>query len=127
GKSTIQQALVMNELAEDCSTQAAASPALWRQRAQLQGLLERQADAAKSQAKAKALPLRTAADHYWLASDHITGGRLRDALPMLQQATQREPANFWAWFVLGNCCDRLGMDARAEASYATCVALKPDF
>jgi tetratricopeptide (TPR) repeat protein len=29
--------------------------------------------------------------------------------------------------VLGNCYDRLGQDARAEACYGTCVALMPDF
>lgn len=127
GKAAFQQALAMNELAEHCSSDAASSSGLWRQRAQLQALVGQEAHAAKSQERVMALPLRTAADHYWLASDHIAAGQLRVALPLLQKATQLEPSNFWAWFVFGNCCDRLGMDARAEACYATCVALKPDF
>lgn len=127
GQGVFQQALTMNERAADCSPRAATSPGLWQQRARLQGLLGRKGDEAKSKQRSKQLLVRSAADHYWLASDHVTAGRLRAALPLLQKATQLEPANFWAWFVLGNCCDRLGMDARAEACYATCIALNPDF
>src|SRR5207249_3148378 len=112
-----QLALAMNERAAQCSSEAISTPALWHQRAKLQALLGHATDATKSLELAKELPLRTAADHYWLASDQIAAGRLRDALPMLQKATHLEPSNFWAWFVLGNCCDRLGMDARAEACY----------
>src|SRR4029077_20626246 len=41
--------------------------------------------------------------------------------------TFRAPQDFWAWFVLANCYDRLSNDAEAKACYGTCVALKPDF
>jgi tetratricopeptide (TPR) repeat protein len=57
----------------------------------------------------------------------VSAGRLGEALPLLQDATTQAPQNFWAWFVLGNCYDRLGNDAEAKACYGTCVALKPDF
>ncbi len=125
--SAFQQAFVMNERAELCSSAVAHSPALWHQRAKLHALLGQNTDAMKSQERAKASPLKTAADHYWAGSDLITVGQYRDALPMLQKAIHLEPSNFWAWFVLGNCCDRLALDTRAEACYATCIALKPDF
>ena len=124
GRVALEQALVMNARAADLS---ANSPALWQQRGRLQTLLGQQTLAKQSQERAKALPLLTAADHYWLASDHLAAGGLRDALPLLQKATHMEPANFWGWFVLGNCYDRLGMDARAEACYGACIALRPDF
>ncbi len=123
----LAKALVLNERAGDASSQAASSPALWRQREILCGLLGRESAARTCRAKADTLPVRTAADHYWLASEHVAAGRLREALPLLQQATRLEPANFWAWFVLANCFERLALDARAEACYATCIALQPSF
>ncbi len=121
----LESALLMNERAESCSPRAAASPALWRQRGDLNASLGRDAEASSCREKSKTLPLVTAADHYWLASDYVAGGRLREALPLLLKATRLEPANFWAWFVLANCYERLGMDSKAEFSYGTCVALRP--
>jgi eukaryotic-like serine/threonine-protein kinase len=126
-KTALETALRMNERAAGCSPAVAASPALWRQRAALGAALGRLDDARDSHARANALPLRTAEDHYWSASDHLAAGELRTALPLLQQATQLEPQNFWAWFVLANCYERLGNESRAEASYAACIALWPRF
>ena len=77
--------------------------------------------------KAQELPFGSARDLYWQASDYILQGRVRKALPILQEAVQLEPTNFWAWFVLGNCFDRLQQDMRAEACYDTCIALWPEF
>jgi eukaryotic-like serine/threonine-protein kinase len=127
GDVLLEKALVMNERAADCSANVAASPALWRQRDDLNAALGREAKAAECRARAEALPLRTAADHYWLASDHIAAGRLREALLLLQKAALDEPQNFWASFVLANCYERLAQDARAEARYGICIALKPSF
>jgi serine/threonine protein kinase/tetratricopeptide (TPR) repeat protein len=126
-RGTLEQALQMLVRAEACSKQAAESPGLWTQRADLQATLGRHGDAKASRARAAALPLRTTADRYWLASTHIAAGRPGDALPLLQDATSRDPHSFWAWFVLANCYDRLNNDAEAKACYGTCVALKPDF
>jgi eukaryotic-like serine/threonine-protein kinase len=120
------KALALNERAESCSD-AAASPALLRQRAELTAWLGRQDEARSCRARAERLSLRSAQDHYWLASDHITGGRLREALPLLQKATYLEPDNFWAWFVLADCHERLGLEGRAEACYGACIALSPSF
>jgi serine/threonine protein kinase/Tfp pilus assembly protein PilF len=123
----LTRALVLNERAVACSARAAASPALWRQRADLYAALGRKDDADASRARSEALPLQTAADHYWLASDQIAAGKLREALPLLEKAARLEPQNFWAWFVLANCQDRLGADARAAACYGVCIALRPSF
>ena len=126
-RESLEKALVLNERAAACSADAAASPALWQQ---CSTLYERLGDSAKTQeslARAEQLPLRCAADHYWLASDHVAAGRLREALPLLQDATRLEPQNFWAWFVLANCWDRLSVDGEAKACYGTCIALQPSF
>jgi tetratricopeptide (TPR) repeat protein len=121
----VREALRWNTLAETCSPGTAATQALWRQRAELTALLGDQAAAKAHQARADALPLRSARDHYWSASESILQGRHRAALPLLQKATRLEPRNFWAWFVLGSCYDRLGQDVRAEACYSTCISLWP--
>ena len=126
-QDALQKALLMNERAENCSPPAAASPALWRQRAHLNALLGRKAQAKACQSKADSLPLRTAQDYYWLASDHLSAGRIREALPLFQTAAHKEPQNFWAWFVLANCYERLAVDGRAEACYGACIALWPRF
>jgi tetratricopeptide (TPR) repeat protein len=125
--AALTRARILNERAEACSKQAAASPALWRQRAELCALLGRSDESKFCRGQAEALPLLTAHDHYWLASDHVAAGRLREALPLLQQATHLEPQNFWAWFVLANGYDRLGQDRRAEGCYGSCIALAPGF
>jgi serine/threonine protein kinase/Tfp pilus assembly protein PilF len=117
----------MNELAARCDAANMTSPAWWRQRAALSSALGDPAQARDYTAAADRLPLRTARDYYWLASDQIAAGRLRDALPLLEKATHEEPQNFWAWFVLGNCHDRMGRDASAEACYSVCIALRPTF
>ncbi len=127
GNALLEKALVMNERAADCSANAAASPALWRQRGALNAGLGHEVKAVECRARAEALPLRTAADHYWLASDYVAAGRLREALVLLQKAAYDEPQNFWASFVLANCYDRLTQDTRAEARYGICIALKPSF
>lgn len=119
--------LTMNQRAEACSPTLVLSPALWRQRGALHGRLGQENDARACRARADDLPLRTAADHYWMAGDHISGGRLREALPLLQTAVRMEPQNFWAWFVLAHAWNRLGVDVEAKAGYSVCVALQPSF
>lgn len=120
-------ALAMNERAAVCSPQQAMSPALWRQRAALRARSGDKTGAAECDSKADKLPLHTAQDLYWLASDHVAAGRLREALPLLQNATRLDPQNYWAWFVLANCYDRLALDVRAEGCYGSCIALEPRF
>jgi tetratricopeptide (TPR) repeat protein len=100
---------------------------LWRLRADLAAVANDDAHSARLANKAATLPCKTVRDLYWQASVHFSQGRPGEALPLLHEATRREPDNFWAWFVLANCYDRLGQDVRAESAYATCTALMPDF
>jgi tetratricopeptide (TPR) repeat protein len=122
----LRSALRMNALAEAYSPRAAGSQVLWRQRSELTAALGQEAEAQRLRERAAALPLRTARDYYWSAGDHIRAGRFREALPLLRRATELEPKNYWAHFVLGTCYDRLGNDVRAEACYSTCVSIRPD-
>jgi serine/threonine protein kinase/Tfp pilus assembly protein PilF len=126
-REALRQIQLMNERATECSPRTALSPALWRQRADVAVALGQPEQALALRNKARALPLRTAQDYYWLASEHISAGRLREALSLVQKATHLEPQNFWAWFVLAHCYERLGADSRAEAAYAACIALAPRF
>lgn len=123
----LDRSLHLNERAEACSRQAADSPGLWNQRAATNDALGRIAAARECRVRAASLPVRSAADSYWLASNHVARGRVSEAMTILQDATNREPQSFWAWFVLGDCYDRLGNDAEAKACFSVCVALKPDF
>jgi serine/threonine protein kinase/Tfp pilus assembly protein PilF len=126
-KPALSKALLMNERAESCSRSGASSPALWRQREKLFFLLGRQDRAKECRARADTLPLQTAQDHFWIGGEHLASGNLRQALPLLQQATCLEPQNFWAWFILANCYERLGLFGRAEGCYGACIALWPRF
>ena len=126
-ESTLKRALLMNERAQDCSTAAATSPALWRQRETILAKLGRHEKAKECRARAEALPLQTAQDYYWRAGEYLAAGKLREALPLLQQASRLEPQNFWAWFILANGYERLGLDGRAESCYGACIALWPSF
>jgi eukaryotic-like serine/threonine-protein kinase len=120
-REQLHDGLRLNRLAMNLEESAA----VYAQQAEFLGLLGVE-DERAARARSEALPPRTARDHYWLASEHLAHGRTQEALPLLQQATRLEPANYWAWFVLGNCHDRLGEDVRAEACYATCITLAPD-
>jgi tetratricopeptide (TPR) repeat protein len=90
-------------------------------------LLGQKAEAERWFAQARQRPLRTARDHYLVATEHAVQGRFRQALPLLRHATEQDPQNFWAWFILGICHDRLAQDAEATACYSTCIALWPEY
>jgi serine/threonine protein kinase/tetratricopeptide (TPR) repeat protein len=127
GKDSLDKALLMNGRAAESSEAAVSSPGLWRQRETIYALLGRPERAKECRARADALPWRTAQDYYWRGSELLVAGRPREALPLLQQATHKEPQNFWAWFVLANGYERLAMDGRAESCYGACIALWPRF
>ncbi|MBY0525465.1 MAG: protein kinase [Gemmataceae bacterium] len=126
--SRLQVALDMNQRAETCYPSNGAPRALWMQRAELARVLERPQDAERWQMRAEQMPVREAWDHYLLAREHATRGRFGEALPLLRQAVEKDPRNFGAWFLLGNCLlDGYGREADAVAHYTTCIALWPNF
>jgi serine/threonine protein kinase/tetratricopeptide (TPR) repeat protein len=122
----LAEALRLNERAESCSESRQASRALWAQRSELAGLLGRTEEAKKLSTVAQSTPLRTPADYYLVAAEHAAKGRYRDALPLLEQVTDEDPQDFWAWFLRGVCHDHHSQGKEAIACYSTCIALAPD-
>src|SRR5262249_9816103 len=46
-----------------------------------------------------------------LAGESLTAGRFTEALPLLEEASRRQPDDCWVWFDLGLCHEALGRDA----------------
>jgi serine/threonine protein kinase/tetratricopeptide (TPR) repeat protein len=125
GKQEIQQALVYNGLAEERTESVSGKQALWRQRTELARTLGDPALAQQAKEKATATPVQTVRDLYLTAHEYAQDGEYRRALPLLQEATRRDPQNFPAWAVQGNCHDALAQDVDAAACYSACIALRP--
>jgi serine/threonine protein kinase/tetratricopeptide (TPR) repeat protein len=123
----LSHALHLNRRAETCSTTVKSSRALLLQRAELVGLLDKDAPADRLKDEANSAPVRSPADYYLLATAHIAHGRYRQALPLLEEATLQDPQHFWAWFSLGNCYENLSQDPRAIACYSACMGMRPKF
>jgi tetratricopeptide (TPR) repeat protein len=95
------------------------------QRAKLSSLAGREDEAKRLQARAALTPLQSSSDHYLVAAEHIASGQFNDAVPLLVEATNRDPQDFWAWFLLGVCRDQMSSSREAVACYSTCIALAP--
>jgi tetratricopeptide (TPR) repeat protein len=52
-------------------------------------------------------------------------GRPHEALPLFQEATRQDPSNYWGWFLLADCHQKLGEDRESAAYYAVSIALWP--
>src|SRR5205814_4938252 len=111
----VQLALHWNTLAERCYSPEESPRALWSQRAALTALLGRTTEAQELAAQAVEHPWQTATDRYLVAAEHLAQGRIRQALPLLQEATEQDPQNFWVWFLRGLCHDHQAQDAEAAA------------
>jgi serine/threonine protein kinase/Flp pilus assembly protein TadD len=118
-------ALWLNQLAEAAFGATPPAKALWAQRSKLAERLGEKDAAKELSEKAANQPLRTVTDQYLVAADHVAEGRLRDALPLLREATQKSPQDYQSWFLLGVCYDGLAQDALAASCYSTCIALAP--
>ncbi len=101
--------------------------AVWEQRAELARLLGRDEEAREAARKAEETPLRPDKDYFLLGHVLDTERNFRKALPLLRQATQRDPQNYIAWFVRGQCHLELLQDAEAVGCFNSCVALRPEF
>jgi tetratricopeptide (TPR) repeat protein len=124
-KKLVARALDLNTQAEACCGRMKAARALLTQRADLTSLLGREREAQQLRARARATPLRAAADRYLVAAEHIAKGRVHQALPLLSAATEQDPQDFWGWFLRGVCHDHLAQGDEAVACYSTCIALSP--
>jgi eukaryotic-like serine/threonine-protein kinase len=122
----LRQALDLNTLALGCYDGRAVPRALWEQRADLARFLDG-AEEHRARREARETPPRPDKDGFLSAHRHAAQGNYRKALPLLRQATQRDPQSFAAWFVRGVCHLELLQDAEAAACFNSCVALAPEF
>lgn len=121
----LQLAVLFNERAERDGADRNLPHALWSQRAHLLAMLGNQRGADRFQARADGAAPQNGQDAYLSGRDLAVRGRLRDALPLLQQATRDDPRHLPAWFLLGRCHDGLAQDKDALACYTVCIALEP--
>jgi serine/threonine protein kinase/Tfp pilus assembly protein PilF len=126
-REQIQLAMRWNSLAEARAFGEEGSPALWRQRADLARLLGEDTEVQRASVRARETPVRTIRDLYLTAHEYFREGNPRAAIPLLQEATRRDPQNFPAWAVLANCHNELAQDEHALACYSACIALRPGF
>ncbi|MFL5330005.1 MAG: protein kinase domain-containing protein [Gemmataceae bacterium] len=69
---------------------------------------------------------QAARDLYLAGTAAMARGRYHEAIPPLEEATNREPQQFWAWFNLGVAYMGAGRDASAEGCFNAAIALEPD-
>jgi eukaryotic-like serine/threonine-protein kinase len=97
------------------------------QRADLERLGGRAAEAERLLAEADRTPPASARDRYLLGYGHHHQGRFRQAAEELAAATAAEPSNFSAWFVRGTNHLALEQNDLAAMCFTACVALRADF
>jgi serine/threonine protein kinase/Tfp pilus assembly protein PilF len=127
GPDSVRHGLELNGRAASCYPDDQVPAGLLRQRAALERQLGREAEAEQLLSRADATPPRTPRDECLLACTYTAQGRLRQALPLWQQASLQDPQNVWVWYGLGNCYDRLARPSQAAACYSACIALNPTF
>jgi eukaryotic-like serine/threonine-protein kinase len=126
-EEALRDAVRLCALAESCYAADGAPQALWKQQAELHGLLGRGEEARRLLDRAEQTPPRTARDYYLAAFLEAEQRRFREAFALLREATRRDPQDFNAHFLGGICHDNLAMNAEAAACYTTCIALRPGF
>jgi tetratricopeptide (TPR) repeat protein len=126
-QSRLDLALRLNALAEECYPAGAVPRALWRQHAELARSAGRAEEARRGLERAEKTPAETPRDRYLLLlTEYRQGGRLPEALPLLQEASRRQSDNFSVWLILGNCYAELGKRTEAVECYDMASALWPE-
>jgi serine/threonine protein kinase/Tfp pilus assembly protein PilF len=112
-----------NSLAGNCYPENARPMAWWWHE---QALCERIGETAAVESARAALANRkptTAGDHYLFGLLHYQAGRYAAAIPSLEQATNLDPQQYWAWVLLGNCRYMLNHDEEAKAAYTVALGI----
>lgn len=123
----VQLAMNINRQAEAQIPQERLSGALWRQRADFAEILGDILAAQENREKANKSDTRSVRDLYLMGHELTAQCKHARALPLLREATRRDPRNFSAWLVQGNCHYKLGQTADAIACYSACIALRPTY
>ncbi len=122
-RETAETGLRDLELARAART--GVSKAALLQSADLNQILGRDEVSLRQRKEAEGLTPRTADELYLLAmrlGDHHDFAR---ALPMLREATVRDPRDVWAWFYQGYCHHEMGQFPEAVRCYTASIALSP--
>jgi len=125
--AAIHRAMELNHQAESVYPTGEVPAAVWQQRAILAADLAHADEANSCLARAGETNSESTRDACIRACVHMAQRQFRAALPLWQKATTQDPQNIWAWYGLGNCCERLARYSRAASCYTACIALKPDF
>jgi eukaryotic-like serine/threonine-protein kinase len=125
--AAIHRAMELNHQAESIYPLGEVPAAVWQQRAILAADLGRADEAQRCLTRVGEIKSESTRDACMTACVGMAQRRFRAALPLWQKATTQDPQNVWAWYGLGNCCERLLRYSQAASCYTACIALKPDF
>src|SRR5262249_28958370 len=90
-------------------------------------LLGQEGEARDLLAEAAKVPAGSPREAYLAAFEHAALGRLGDARPLADKATQGDPQHAPGWFLLGICCDGRKDSTKAVSAYGICNHLRPDW
>lgn len=123
----LELAMNLSSLSESCYGPERTPRELLEHRRTLATALGREQEAKAIAAILLDFQRKTPKDSYWGAHRFAIDGNVREALRLLQKATQDNPANLSAWFVRGNCYADLQRFGDAVGCFNVCVALRPDY
>jgi serine/threonine protein kinase/Tfp pilus assembly protein PilF len=106
------------------------SRALWLDRASYLGRVGRADDARDARQRAEQIKVKTARDHYLLATSLARGGGPDDyarAVAELDRALAIDDRHYWSWSQRGLCYIELGELELAAADFGHCTGLWPQF
>jgi serine/threonine protein kinase/Flp pilus assembly protein TadD len=95
------------------------------ERAELNSVLGRDEEARRLRREADGLAPAAAYEFYRLALRHGDRREFGRALPLLREATRRNPQDGWAWFYQGYCHQEAAEDREAVRCYTACIAVAP--
>ncbi len=122
GAAAFAPALDANRCAET-SFPTGTPCAVWSQRAAIAKLSGDDAAEREALALAAQTPLRNAEDYRLAGTERLLNAKYAEALPLLEEATRRDPADYASWLRTGVCQMRLLRHPAAAASFSTCIAL----
>jgi tetratricopeptide (TPR) repeat protein len=93
-------------------------------RADYLAVLDREAEANRERARAAAVPVASAADHYLLGEELFRTGRLRQAMAEFESALRVQPEHFWSQYGLAICLLQGQQLAPAKVHLTVCLSLR---
>ncbi|MCY2962473.1 MAG: serine/threonine-protein kinase [Planctomycetota bacterium] len=127
GGETDLQPLYFNYLAAACFPEHEIPVAVWLQRAELWNRLGRETEAEAARSAASHAGADVDPDPGLDALRLVTQARIRESLTLLQPLRDAEPRDPSLWFLSGDGQLAMHEFAEAEASFTTCIALRPDW